>query len=384
MVVRHGRESRWWGIVGVLWALAIYPALAQIAAEPDIFTVAGVPVDVTARSAAQARTQALAEGQRRALQTLLQRMTSSVDHERLPQVGDPAIGNLVQGLEIAAERTSSTRYIARLTVRFKPDGVRNLLRNARIAYSETVSKPIVVIPVFEDANGRRLWGDENPWRTAWMARERQTGLVRLILPLGDFEDIAAIGADAALAGNEAALLALTKRYGLNDTLVAHARLEPGAIESEYSIAVQMQRRGTAGVSIYSESFPGTSLLDDFNKRLDQIVEKMLVWLEQDWKRGTEQRLESAAALDVRVPLGGLGDWIALRQKLEAMGEVRRLEVLALARGEARVTLHYFGDPARLAVAMAQRDLDLKEEQGAWTIRPAGGAPAAPAPPAASP
>jgi hypothetical protein len=310
-----------------------------------------------------------------------------VDHERLPQVGDPAIGNLVQGLEIAAERTSSTRYIARLTVRFKPDGVRNLLRNARIAYSETVSKPIVVIPVFEDANGRRLWGDENPWRTAWMARERQTGLVRLILPLGDFEDIAAIGADAALAGNEAALLALTKRYGLNDTLVAHARLEPGAIESEYSIAVQMQRRGTAGVSIYSESFPGTSLLDDFNKRLDQIVEKMLVWLEQDWKRGTEQRLESAAALDVRVPLGGLGDWIALRQKLEAMGEVRRLEVLALARGEARVTLHYFGDPARLAVAMAQRDLDLKEEQGAWTIRPAGGAPAAPAapaPPAASP
>jgi hypothetical protein len=114
---------------------------------------------------------------------------------------------------------------------------------------------------------------------------------------------------------------------------------------------------------------------------------MLVWLEQDWKRGTEQRLESAAALDVRVPLGGLGDWIALRQKLEAMGEVRRLEVLALARGEARVTLHYFGDPARLAVAMAQRDLDLKEEQGAWTIRPAGGAPAAPAapaPPAASP
>ena len=120
-------------------ALAATAVRAQSISPIDVFTVRNVAVDVTARTAAAARERALKDGQTRALLRLLERLVSRSALDRLPTIDQATANFLVRDFEIANEKTSSVRYLATLTYRFKRSEVRALLRREDIPFAETVS-----------------------------------------------------------------------------------------------------------------------------------------------------------------------------------------------------------------------------------------------------
>ena len=123
----------------LLWGLGgSHPARAAV----DPFSVSGVTVDATAATAAAARDAALAEGQRKAVRMLLERLTAPADHARLPKPSDAEITGLVAGFEVQEERTSPIRYLATLTYSFRPTAVRGLLRGAGVPFAETGSRSV--------------------------------------------------------------------------------------------------------------------------------------------------------------------------------------------------------------------------------------------------
>lgn len=355
------------------------PPIPNGAAPPapliEVFAVGNVAVDATAETAAAARTNAIASGEARAFRRLLERLTLAADRARLPAADMARLNELVQDIAIADERTSATRYIARLTVRFRPDGIRSLLREAGIPFSETASKPLLVIPVLEQAGERRLWEEPNPWREAWAAREQGDGLVRIQAPIGDLADVAAIGADKAAAGDENALAAIAGRYGLSDTLVALASL---ANDAPPVLQVSLQRFGSGGPRYVVETFSGG---EDESALMRGAVAGIVERLEESWKRETLLRFGAESALSARVPIESLSDWIAVRDRLARVAEVRRVEVAQLTRRDAQVVLHHLGSPQQLQLALAQRDLELGQADGFWTLRLAKAPGPKPTPPA---
>lgn len=360
------------------------PAAAQApngaaapAAPIEVFAVAGVAVDATAATAAAARTTAIADGEARAFRRLLERLTLAADRARLPAADLARLDELVQDIAIADERTSATRYIARLTVRFRPDGIRSLLREAGIPFSETASKPLLVVPVLEQGGGRRLWEEPNPWREAWAAREQGDGLVRILAPIGDLADVTAIDAEKAAAGDENALAAIAGRYGLSDTLVALASL---ANDTPPVLQVSLQRFGAGGPRYVVETFAGG---EDADALMRAAVAGIAERLEESWKRETLLRFDAESSLSARVPIESLSDWIAVRDRLARVAEVRRVEVAQLTRRDAQVVLHHLGSPQQLQLALAQRDLELGQSDGFWTLRLAKAPGSKPLPPAPS-
>src|SRR5580704_3917352 len=209
---RHGAML----LLGLLCAFSA-PAPAQ--SRFDVFTIAPVRVDVTAASASTARDQALIEGERRGLQMLIERLTLAAGRSRLPQPNNAQLSDLVQGFEVANERRSGVRYIADYTFHFRADSVRQLLSQAGIAFAETPSKPLVVLAVLLDGERAVLWDDPNPWRDAWARAKLPPGLVPLVIPLGDLDDVTAVDAETALHGDDARLRILSQRYGGDDVLV---------------------------------------------------------------------------------------------------------------------------------------------------------------------
>ena len=135
--------------------LAARPAPA---AAPDIFTVANVPVDATAANASAARDQARADGERRAYAILIGRLTLDADRGRLPPPTEALLNDLIAGFEVASERASGVRYLAKYTFHFRPDAVRELLRSAGIPFGESPSKPLVVLARDRGAARRRSCG----------------------------------------------------------------------------------------------------------------------------------------------------------------------------------------------------------------------------------
>jgi hypothetical protein len=379
MVHRGGFRRRRLRTLGVQLALVMAVlALPSLARADDVFTVTGVSVDVTGDTAAAAREQALLEGQRKAVQILLRRLTLKQDANSLPVVSDAQLLEVVQGIEVERERISTVRYLGDLTVRFKPGAMRSLMRAAGVRYAETVSKPLVVVPVYRTGDSLMLWDETNPWLAAWGAHVTKGGLVPFIVPLGDLTDMGEITAEDAAQGTLPKLEALARRYQATDTLVAVATSssDPPGVDIAASRYGATQQERTDVLRVAAEPGETTDAL------LARAVAEVQAQIEESWKQENILRFDQEQMLSVTVPLHDLSEWVSVRRKLGEIVYVRSTEIVSLSKSEAVVGLHYIGDVGQLKLALAQKDLDLTQDLASWTLRPAGPAaianPAAPA------
>jgi hypothetical protein len=349
--------------------LALGPVRA--AGERDVFSVS-VPVDATAANANAARDAARADGQRRAYQMLLDRLTLAADRGRLPPPNDALLNELVSGFEVAKERVSGVRYLADYTFHFQPDAVRRLLRDAGAPFAETRSKPVVVLAVSQSDAGTVLWEDPNPWRDAWAKRPPRAGLVPLVIPYGDLADVQAIDADAALHGDADRLQAISQHYGGADVLVTGAKLAAAGDRS--ALAVSSTRFSVAsGIAPqqWDKSYAAAAGESDADLLADG-VNGTAQQLEDSWKAANILDFRHTGTMNVRVPVDDLPGWIAIRDRLAGIPAIQRSDLVALGRGEAHLAIHYYGDPDQLRLALAQRDLALTGSDPDWVLarRPA--------------
>ena len=100
-----------------LLALCITLSAGSVKAD-SIYTVRDLAVDSSANSAAEARSVALENGQRQALERLLRRLVLTEDLVLLPVLETTQIAALVDGYEINKELVSSIRYRANIIIYF--------------------------------------------------------------------------------------------------------------------------------------------------------------------------------------------------------------------------------------------------------------------------
>ncbi len=345
------------------------PARAQ---GMDVFEVRDVAVDVTAETAAQAREQAHAEGEAGAFRTLLERLTLRIEHEGLPKLKPDEIASYIKDFSVAEEKTSSVRYLAQMNFRFKHEEVRALLNDFGFSFAETVSKPVLVLPVFQNVGALILWDDPNPWRDAWAARPKRDGLVPTLLPLGDLADIAAIGAEQAMDGDLQRLAAIAGRYGASDTLVIFGVLRVDAAKAKHVLDVYFTRYGRQ-LKEQTEVVGFPQEKDEpIPKLLARAAEELTSIVEDNWKRDNLLQFERAGVIPVVLPISGLKDWLRVRTRLGGVAVVRRAEMVLLSRDRVRLNLHFIGETNQLALALEQADLTLVQEGGTWflgTIKP---------------
>lgn len=361
-------------VVGAVVAATLsFAAAAQTA---DVFEVRGVAVDITAETATAARKQALADGERRAFARLMQRLTLRLDRDRLPRLDADAIAALIKDFSVAEEKTSAVRYLARLDYRFKRKNVRDLLIEYGLPFAETPSKSVLVLPVYESAGALLLWDDPNPWRKAWEKRPAEEGLVPLTLPLGDLTDIASIGVEQAVKGDKQRLDAFAARYGSADALVAHGVLRVDARSGRPELEVTLTRYGTAlrELTIVKnfESVAGEPLEALLGRAAVQLGRD----IEDNWKQDNVLHFGRVDVAAVTVPIRGLADWLKVRRRLSQVAVVRKTVLVLLSRDEARINIHYMGEPEQLILALEQSDLLLSGDGGNWVLnllrRPAAG------------
>ena len=348
----------------LLAVLAPHGARAQIA---NPYEVKGVTVDVTAETASAARAQALREGQQRAMTILLERMTLKSDYPRLPALSPEEITEYMQDFSVAEEKTSAVRYLAKLNYRFRPGEVRELLRAFNIPFAETPSKPVLVLPVLRRAGALLLWDDPNPWRAAWQQRSSQLSLVPTVLPLGDLADVAAIGVDQVVSGDQQRLQAMAKRYDAGSVAVAFASIRHDPARSLWVLDVTLTRYNLTidpqtTVVTYVSEFGETA--DSLLTRAAKLVTSLI---EDNWKRDNLLSSSHQEAIAVRIPITDLRDWLDMKTRVHSVAVVRETELVQLSRAEAQVILHYIGDIGQLIIALEQADLALRGEGDQWTL-----------------
>ena len=153
--------------LSALFVLIVVVALASFPVRAESFlTVADVPVDVTAKNAAAARDQAIANAQTKAFDRLVRRLVANPADQARIKPSQTEIEALVQDFAIESERVSSVRYIGLYTVRFRAAAVNKYLADAGVnAVGD--QQQVIVLPIYRGPSGQVLWGQGNPWRNAW-------------------------------------------------------------------------------------------------------------------------------------------------------------------------------------------------------------------------
>lgn len=364
-------------LVAVLLAGASYagPAKAQYDSP---YTVQNVAVDVTADTAAAARTQARSEGRRLAFQRLLERLVPREQARALAQQDDTLISDLVEGFEVAEEKASSVRYIAKLIYHFNPEGVQRMLQSAGVAFAETRSKPVLILPLYDVGGEWQLWDEPNPWRDAWSAMPPRNSLVPFVVPFGDLADITDIDAVQAINGDAERIEAIGARYGAGTVLVAAARMRPDKNTGLPKLRVNLIGHGKLAQAVGGGHALDGRSREDVDGLLQQAVALTVAVAEEKWKQQNLLRFDSQAALDVVVPIRDLTQWLTVRQGLAGTGPVRRADVTKLSRSLAHLTLHFLGSTQQLQLALAQNDLTLDVVTRPAILHIAGEEPVLPA------
>ena len=336
------------------------------AEERNIFTVSDVHVDVTSSSSADARTEAIANGQSQAFQILLQRLVRSDSLSRLPQLSAVEIDQYVQDFTVNNERNSPIRYLADLTFRFKAPKIRVLLRDLEVDFAQTVRKPMLILPIYEVAAAKSLWERPNPWWAAWSGLNPRVGLVPFMFPIGDLKDVGIIGAEQAAVGDKPRIKEIRDRYKVDTVLVLHARLISGP-KGQAAVHVKIlsyvsERRGKPEekkfYSIDNEN------IDVMLKRSATAIRNSI---EDNWKENNFIKFEQGSVLAASIPIASLTDWVVARRRLENVAIVERIDLVLISRNEAFINIYYLGEDQQLTVALAQADMKLVQEEGSWTL-----------------
>ena len=213
------RLKRWARIAGVALPLLAMPGLAASAQAADsLYEVAKISVDITAKDAVAARDEGMAEAQMRAIKTVLQRLLPLSAQDQIPEFSPEDVEGLVNGVSIRSEQNSMTRYIATLDVSVNEPGIKKLLQDQAIPYSEARAPSISILPLVIAGNSVKSEGGEG-WRQAFeqldLAHSATPATVLRPRPGLSLETVKAV-----LAGDAQALATLQADYGYGPLVLA--------------------------------------------------------------------------------------------------------------------------------------------------------------------
>ena len=370
---RAGLIGRLAGPMALACLLVLAANATRAAAQQadDAFTIHDVPVDASASSASQAREIAIAKGEQDALHRLFDSMVLKQDQDFLPSPDASQLSALIDGISVTDEKVSSTRYLAKLTVYFKADDVRTLLQRAGIAFSETVSKPVLILPVLETAGYSTLWTNPNPWLDAWKSFDQTDSHVPFILPDGGTKEAASLSAVDVITGNPDTIKKLASDYGVSDVYLAYAKLQLDPDTGEYGMRVLFLKFGDDPAVMGDDmSQPPTDAapMDRVPAMMTAAVATTVSEMKEAWKRQTLVNYGAEVSLPVTVPVSTLSDWIMVQKQLEDTPIVRAIDVRSMTVHEAHIAIKYLGNPKKLALALAQSDLKLTQNPaGDWVM-----------------
>jgi len=360
-----GRNAFWRLLTAVLvLCLAGLAALRPAQADDGLFVVTGVPVDVRATTAAEAKKQALGDVQITAFRRLAQRLGGPAAASQVAGYDITIVGTLLRSLSIEEEHTAPGRYFGKLTVRFLPDKVRELFTQAGIAWTEARSGRIVVVPLWKGPDGPVLW-DDNPWRKAWVSLGAQNGLVPILIPLGDLTDAQTLSLEDALGSNQTALDALRTRYQGQSILVAEA--EPSG---DNAVHVKIAGPTPLGNVLFDKTY--TVDKGGIPAAAEAAARRFQNILNERWRatRGTTvSQTPAAQTLVVAVPFSSQDEWNQIRSGLLATPGVAGADINSLAQGGAMVSLAYTVPFETLRASLYQKRLSLQQSGNGWLLRP---------------
>ncbi|MFN6933809.1 MAG: heavy-metal-associated domain-containing protein [Tsuneonella sp.] len=184
--------------------------IAAVAASGDI-QVGGIDVDVTAKTAEEAREQ----GWREAMRLAWKKING-------PAIPDGQLYSLVSSVVIEREELGPNRYIARLGIVFDRARAGGMLgRGSKVEHSA----PLLLVPVTFSGGTQTVYEIRNPWQRAWAEYQPGASKIDYVRPSGAGGDSLLLTYGQVGRRSRTWWRNVLDQFGASDVLIAIADLK---------------------------------------------------------------------------------------------------------------------------------------------------------------
>lgn len=262
------------------------------------YEVGNVAVDVSAKTADQARTFGWRLAQRRAWKMLWAKVNNQPEADA-PNLADGALDSMVAGIEVEDEQIGAHRYIAHLGVLFDRSRAAQALGQAEAGVR---SVPMLVIPVMWSGGAPQSFEHRTEWQKAW-ARFRSGGSpIDYVRPVGNGLDPLILNVAQAGRPGRGLWRNLLNQYGASDVVVPIVQLvrqyPGGPVLAHFSALHGPDGEVIARFDLTaSDSDKLPQMLDEGVRRIDEAYAAAL----RDGRLRTDRSLEAPAPVVPDLP-----------------------------------------------------------------------------------
>ncbi|MGE0767877.1 MAG: DUF2066 domain-containing protein [Hyphomicrobiaceae bacterium] len=377
---------------------ALLGAADALASDPGdrLFTVGNYPLEARAANAVAAKEKAIADGQKAALRSLLKRLVPVTAYRRLDRLKDVKAGDFIESFAVRSERNSSTTYIASYDFAFSPDPVRKLLDREGIPYLDRPAPTVTIVPAYRvspDAAKRlpptfSTAAGSDAWLYAWKALDLANSLTPASLqPLKP--EVHGDTIRGLAEGDVGMLRTLGQAYGTETVVLAVLEPEPDrkkltvvlvgrdAVQNIYlkriyrmdegDLAYTAELAAVISLSILEGRWKAINVRDYPTTQASDPAGAAAGWSASNSPQAYEPGAaggvyRAASPLTIAVMFQGMAEWQEISRELTHVPHVADIEVLGLSARGARVSLNYPGGAQNLAMALAERGLNLESTQ----------------------
>ena len=353
-------------VMAICLALSVSFAQAENCPNPA-FAVTGLQLDTQGVDGTSARKVALEKATTDAFQIVTNRLLLS-DQPAADQLTDLAFEDFIDFVHISSETALAQRYIADIDICFDSVRMRDQFIKLGLSWSELFSSPILLLPVWQDPSGTRVWARNVAWLDVWRnIDDRDDQLLRLNtlspdlaverrlppeLIRGHEADILAAAAEAAGAQQVAVLYAGLDYTQSPPALVMKADLfdADGVFLSEIN-AVQTEMNGR------------TNLSEEF----DLFRQTFISTLSDTWQQENLYKVADRADIHVELPVNNLAIWYRLRKLLADLPIVHSITVLRLTSTSGVLKLKLSGSVEALQMAVRSTGYRLEPDGDVYRL-----------------
>ena len=340
-------------------ALALVWLSPQPAAADGPFTVAGIHVDASSASVAEARNAAVAGGRPTAWQILFRRLTRQQDWARQPMLDNAQLQRLITTYYPSNEMRSTRRYVAVMTYVFNQEAVTRLLQSSGIPYAASGAKRVLVIPMAP------TYSRGSPWTAALANSRFAYSVVPFSVPAGDAPDMSALNGLAFDTATWTDVEPVAARIRTSEAVLIQAAVTGN------KLTLTLRRLGAG--ELPTKTSLEVPILQGAQSTYPAAADAAVRAIEDMWKTHAAVDFGQKGKLVADVRVTSLAQFAGLQTALAGVPNVAGVSVVAVDIGAARLSLSYLGTTDQLREALGQAGLVLANRGGAWQLSQGAGA-----------
>ena len=357
----HYVSQRVLGVHSIILTLCLAIWCVPVQAETcpsEAYSVTGIAIDSNALTGTKAREVGIVDATEKAFAKVIDRIIVPDKVALATMLALPA-DSFVDFFHITSENALAQRYIAEIDICFDAAKVRGALISAGLQWAELFSPPVLLLPVWQEPSGVRVWTRDILWLNRWQDFSDKTDkLVRFTMLEPDVALERSLPARPLLMRDKDMLAKAAQAAGAVQVVWLYAGLDYSNSVPELIMLAELYDADGSLLAVVGQEQRSLNGQTNLHVAFDSFQEDVMNVIEQSWHSSNVYVVDNRDEILISVDISSLTDWYDVRRKLSQIAGIADLSVVSLTAKKGAVRAQLSGSVEAVQLGLQEQGHEL--------------------------